>query len=273
MWGKMMKPKIMFSSRVFGNDVQVVLDYALAKGYDGVEWYLNSFRLRTNSKHRQQFFAKLDQHPSLYYTFHLPTVDVEVAHKDPVIAMGSLGYLQMYIEYLAPWFLRQENSQVLTLHVGSNSISVDELDWEVGLAHLVQLEKFAAERNGRVLLENLKVGWTTDPKTHLEMVAHAGLGITLDTGHAASNPKISSGELNLVDYAEILSEKIQHVHFYAYESLDKGRHIPPKSWEEIEGIWCKAVSLPKLASIVLELATESELAQTFDLLMENREKW
>ncbi len=268
-----MKPKIMFSSRVFGNDVQVILDYALAQGYDGVEWYLNSFRLRTNSKHRQQFFDKLDEYPELYYTFHLPTVDVEIAHREPFIARGSLGYLQMYIEYLAPWFLRQKNPQVLTLHVGSNSISVDELDWEVALAHLKQLGEFAGERNGKVLLENLKVGWTTDPETHLQMVDHGGLGITFDTGHAASNAMVRSEKLDLVDYADALSERIQHVHFYAYESLDQGRHIPPQGWADIERIWRKVVSLPKLVSIVLELATEQELAQTFNLLNANREKW
>ena len=263
----------MFSSRVFGNDVQVILDYALAQGYDGVEWYFNSFRLRTNSKHRQQFFEKLDQYPELHYTFHLPTVDVEVGHREPVISRASLGYLQMYIEYMAPWFRKQENAQVLTLHVGSNSISVDELDWEVALPHLKQLGQFAAERNGNVLLENLKVGWTTNPQTHLEMVEYAGLGITFDTGHAASNPKVSSGELDLVAYADALSDKIQHVHFYAYESLDKGRHIPPQRWADIERIWRKVVSLPNVVSIVLELATEEELAQTFNLLMENKKEW
>ncbi|HBN97157.1 MAG TPA: hypothetical protein DDZ66_12735 [Firmicutes bacterium] len=268
-----MKPKIMFSSRVFGNDVQVILDYAVTEGYDGVEWYLNSFRLRTSKKHREQFFEKLDQYPGLYYTFHLPTVDVELAHREPIISGASLGYLQLYIEYLAPWFLKQDVPPVLTLHVGSNSISVEELDWEVALTNLKQLGDFAAQRNGVVLLENLKVGWTTDPKTHLQMADHAGLGITFDTGHAASNPLVRSGELHLVDYADALSQKIRHVHFYAYESLDQGRHMPPETWMDVAEIWSKVVALPDAQSVVLELSTEEELAKTFDLLMDNKDKW
>lgn len=268
-----MKPTIMFSSRVFGNDVQKILDYAVAKGFGGVEWYLNSFRLRTTKQKREEFFEKLDEYPGLFYTFHLPTADVELAHREPLVARASLGYLQMYIEYLAPWFAKQKEPQVLTLHVGSNSIPVEELDWETGLAHLKELGEFGAQRNGTVLLENLKVGWTTDPQKHLDMINHGNLGITFDTGHAASNPRVRSGELALLDYVDTLSDRIQHVHFYAYESLDKGQHIPPERWIEVEQIWRKVVSLPKARSIVLELSTKEELEKTFSLLMENREKW
>ena len=266
-------PKILFSSRVFGNDVQKILDYAVAQGFDGVEWYLNSFRLRTARPKREEFFQKLDAYPDLYYTFHLPTVDVELAHGEPLIAKASLAYLQMYIEYLAPWFTKQKEPQTLTLHVGSNSIAVEELDWETALRHLKELGDFGAERNGKVLLENLKVGWTTDPKTHQTMIEHAGLGITFDTGHAASSPLVRSGELPLLDYLDLLRDEIRHAHFYAYESLDKGQHIPPQAWSDVADVWRKLVRLPNLRSIVLELSTQVELEETFALLRENREYW
>jgi sugar phosphate isomerase/epimerase len=174
---------------------------------------------------------------------------------------------------LAPWFQKQNVPQVLTLHIGSNSIPVEELDWEVGLTNLKHLGEFAAQRNGSVLLENLKVGWTTDPKTHLQMVDHAGLDITFDTGHAASNPRVRSGELNLLEYADTLGPKIRHVHFYAYESLDQGRHMPPETWQDIAATWSKVVKLPVVESVVLELATRDELVRTFGLLMENSHKW
>ncbi|MDI9422491.1 MAG: sugar phosphate isomerase/epimerase [Bacillota bacterium] len=268
-----MRPKIMFSSRVFGNNTQAILDYAVAKGFDGVEWYHNSFRLRTNKKMRNAFFNTLDQYPKLHYTFHLPTVDVELAHAEPLIAQASLGYLKMYIEYLAPWLQSQDEPPVLTLHVGSNSIPVDELNWETALAHLRELGELARQRNANLLLENLKVGWTTDPKTHLAMANHAGLGITFDTGHAASNPLVRSGELDVVEYMDRLKDRIQHVHFYAYESIEKGGHIPPETWDEVAQTWRKVLSLPQVRSVVLELSTQRELEQTFHLLMENRDEW
>jgi len=86
------------------------------------EWYLNSFRLRTPQTRRDAFFRSLDQYPDLHYTFHLPTVDVELAHGNLLIAEASLRYMQLYIEYLAPWLQQQSEPQIITLHVGSNSI-------------------------------------------------------------------------------------------------------------------------------------------------------
>lgn len=269
----MNKPKLMFSSRIFGNDVDRILGYAKKKGFHGIEWYLNLFRLRTNSQMRKAFFAKLDENSDLYYTFHLPTTDVEIAHKEHQIARGSLEYLKMNIEYLAPWLKGQQVSPSLVLHIGSNSIATAELDWERGLENLKELVDYAKERNGEVSLENLKVGWTTDPKTHLAMCEYAGTSITFDTGHAASNPKVLSGELNLVDYAGQLAERIHHVHFYSYEDLDQGKHIPPQGWDEIGAIWKKVVNLPSLKSIVLELSNQAELEQTFTILMANKGQW
>ena len=171
--------------------------------------------------------------------------------------------MQLYIEYLAPGCAQSE-PQIITLHVGSNSIPVEELDWDTALRHLEELGRFAAERNGMVLLENLKVGWTTDPNTHLEMIQRAGLqGLTFDTGHAASNPKVRGGELRLVEYVDLLQGHIRHVHFYFYESLDKGSHVPPQRWDEVAEVWRKVVNLPHVQSVVLELSSQEELEQTF----------
>jgi len=70
------------------------------------------------------------------------------------------------------------------------------------------------------------------------MIQRAGLkGLTFDTGHAASNPKVRGGELKLVEYVDLLRDHIRHVHFYFYESLDKGSHIPPQEWDEVAEVW------------------------------------
>ncbi len=268
-----MTQKIMFSSRVFGNDVDKTLEYAGTKGFGGVEWYLNSFRLRTNRGMREEFFAKLDEHPGLYYTFHLPTTDVELAHKESLIATSSLYYLKMNLEYLASWLIKQDHESVITLHVGSNSIPTKDLDWDTALANLNKLDRFAKARNAQVLLENLKVGWTTDPEKHLALINGTDLGITFDTGHAASNPSVLSGQLDLVEYLARLQEKVLHVHFYAYEDLKTGGHVPPKRWEDIDAVWSKVITLPRKPAIVLELSTRHELEQTYNILLENKANW
>src|SRR5690606_41473021 len=51
--------------RSFGTDTEKILSYAQAQGYGGVEWYLNSFRLRTPQTRRDAFFRSLDRYPDL----------------------------------------------------------------------------------------------------------------------------------------------------------------------------------------------------------------
>ena len=60
----MIRPKLVFSSRVFGTDTEKILSYAKAQGYGGVEWYLNTFRLRTPQTRRDAFFRSLTSIPT-----------------------------------------------------------------------------------------------------------------------------------------------------------------------------------------------------------------
>jgi len=70
----------MLTSCVF-NNTKEVLDYARENNYYGVEWYLNKFRLMINTKKAKEFFNDLDQYPELFFTFHLPTNDIDTVLK------------------------------------------------------------------------------------------------------------------------------------------------------------------------------------------------
>ena len=189
----MIRPKLMFSSRVFGTDTEKIHVTPKPRATAEVEWYLNTFRLRTPQARRDAF---PQPGPVSRPALHLPSAhgrNVELlmatplSRKHPCATCSSTS---------STWLLgcAQSEPQIITLHVGSNSIPVEELDWDTAPAPFGGAGRFAAERNGMVLLENLKVGWTTDPNTHLEMIQRAGLqGLTFDTGHAASNPKVRRG--------------------------------------------------------------------------------
>lgn len=253
---------IMLSSRIFGNDYKKTLKYAKENDFQGVEWYLNSSRVSTNPERNKKFFSALEQHPELTFTFHLPTTDVEIGHIDPKIAQGSRDYLISLITLIKPWLIKQEQPTVLTIHIGSNSLAEEYLDWENAKQNLKLLNEHATNANALLCLENLKSGWTTNPDLLLELAEHAGTQLTFDTGHARSNPLIINGDFSIEDYFAKLAPMVRHIHFYYYESLDKGEHLPPKSYADIADVLALIKQHPHIQSLVLELSTIEFLEQT-----------
>ena len=227
-----MKMELMFSSRIFRSSYREAIAYALENGYGGIEWYLNDFRLPLNPGKLEAFFTALDE-AGLYASFHLPTTDVELGHRKPRIARASLEYLKMYVELLSPWLSSRRYRPPLTLHVGANSIPMEELHWERTVANLAELADTAGAAGGVLCLENLKWGWASDPERFSELVDRSGVMVTFDAGHARSSPPVREGRVSLREWVETLAPRIVHVHLYAYEDWDTGVHVPPRSWDEV----------------------------------------
>jgi sugar phosphate isomerase/epimerase len=257
--------EIFLTSRVFSS-IEDTLIYAKDNGYQGIEFYLNQMRLNINHHKIENFFNQLEQYPELRFSFHLPTTEIEIGHKNKFYAKTSLNYLMMYIDFLRPWLLKQDYSPIFTMHIGANSIPMDLLDWETCKNNLKELGQYIAQANGCLCLENLKMGWTAEPKRLIDLVEFAGINITFDSGHAASSPLILSKNMSIVEYLNQLRRYIKYVHFYAYETLDEGRHMPPKKWIEVKDIWNAIVSLEEIKGITIELTTIDELEYTFNLL-------
>lgn len=263
---KFLEHKIMFSSRIMGSKVTEPLQYAVENGYFGVEWYLNNKRLFVNAKRNEEFFHQLDQHPNLQFSFHLPTTDVEIGHARPQFAQASLDYLKMYIDFLEPWYQKQAKPVPTTMHLASSSIPISELDWDTTVRNLADLSAHIKAANGLPCMENLKSGWTIDPKVAKELAESTKSVMTLDTGHARSSPMVRSGEYSLLEYINVFVEHIRFAHFYHYESLDKGAHIPPDNWNQVADVWQLLKEVPGLRGIVFELSSVEELEKTVALI-------
>lgn len=255
----------MLASRIF-NSVEGTLDYAKRNCYYGVEWHLNKLRLMINSAKAEEFFNDLDKYPELYFAFHLPTDDIEIGFNKQFYAETSLNYLMMYIDFLRPWLVKKQYRPIFTIHIGANSMSMEQLNWEISKKNLKKLGQYIFEANGCLCLENLKMGWTAEPKKLLDLVKYAGVNITFDSGHAISSPLILEGKSTIREYINQLKPFIRYVHLYAYETLNEGRHMPPKTWDEIEAIWSAIKSIKDIKGITLELTTLPELEYTYDLL-------
>lgn len=260
--------KLMFSSRIFKDDLDAALDYAQREKYLGIEWYLNYIRLPINRKSMKNIFKKLNKYPNLYYTFHLPTKDIEIGHLDPVLASASLEYLKMYINLLSPWFKEQDYRSILTMHIGANGISMDSLDWERTKENIKKLAEHAYNSNAVLNIENLKSGWTSEPELHLKLIKDTKAQITFDFGHASSSALIRENKLTISEYLKKL-EGVSHMHFYDFETLDTGEHIPPKDWLQIEKDWYLIDKYRNITGIVLELTSIEDLSSTRDLILKN----
>lgn len=266
LWNTM--DQFMLSSRIFGRDFKRALNYAIEHGYSGVEWYLNTFKLSTNPAAITQFLDTLSEHENLQFTFHLPTTEIEIGHADSRVAQTSTDFVKLLIDRIQPWCERQQRPIPFTAHLGSNSLPVELMDWDTAVANLTTLAAYSSSAGGVLCLENLKSGWTTNPNHMLDLVTASGCKITLDTGHARSNPLIRGNEISLVDYVLKLSPHIVHMHVYHYESLDKGEHIPPEGRNDIADVLDLMPSLPHVSSVVLELSSEEALAKTLKVVRE-----
>ncbi len=255
----------MLTSRIFDTRREA-LDYAQKNNYYGVEWYLNKFRLKINLEKQKEFFIEMNKCPDLHFAFHLPTADIEIGHANLFYSETSLKYLIMYIDFLKPWLIKQQYRPIFIMHIGANSIPMEKLNWEITKENLKKLGKYIFEANGCLCLENLKMGWTAEPKKLLDLVKYAGINITFDSGHAASSPLILERKLTIREYINQLKTFIRYIHLYSYETLDTGRHMPPKTWKEIKNVWEIIKSLSEVQGVTIELTTLPELEDTYNLL-------
>jgi len=88
----------------------------------------------------------------------------------------------MYIDFLQPWLIKQQYRPIFTMHIGANSISMKELNWSTTQLNLKRLGKYILEANGCLCLENLKIGWTAEPKKLIDLAKYAKINITFDSG-------------------------------------------------------------------------------------------
>ncbi len=247
------RPELFLSSSAFRDPPDAVVAYARRHAYAGVEWYLDQRRLPVAPEARKKMFSAM-RRGDLGIRFHAPAADVEIGHRDPAIAETSLRYLLMHVE-----FLGEVTPTTLTMHVGSRSIPMDMLSWDVTLEHLRRIAAAGRERGVTVCLENLRRGWTSDPHRLLAMAEAANSAITLDLGHAHAGAFVQDGG-TLEAFHSVIKGRVANVHVYGIETPE-GRHIP------LEELTRHRSALDALVAHgprtwVLELSNPEDLART-----------
>jgi sugar phosphate isomerase/epimerase len=250
----MKRPLLILSSRASFNRYRESIRYAKGNDYQGIEWYLDYFRLPVWRGLRDKFFNTLRK-SGLQYSFHAPTADVELALKDRIHSTVALDYLKMYIDFLA------ELAPVkFTIHLGARRIPVEDLSWEHALDHLKRLTNYGYSKKVTVCLENLVGGWTGHPETLMELVASSGAGITFDIGHVRGGKWVRESHGTPLDFLNIIAPKVLNVHVYEYEN-ERGEHLAPGQDTRIFPLLEKLVAMG-CPWWVLELNTSQEAEET-----------
>ncbi len=250
----MNRPRIILSSRASFNRYRESIRYAGERGYEGIEWYLDYYRLPAWKGARDTFFSALRK-SGLRYSFHAPTSDVELALKDKTYATLAFHYLKMYVD-----FLSDLAPLTLTIHIGARRIPVEELSWERAIDHLKRLTEHADSKRITICLENLVAGWTGDPERLMEMVQASGARITYDVGHARGGEWARQGRGTAVEFLNIVAPRVMNAHIYAYEN-EKGEHEVPDRKTPLSPI-LKRLSEAGCRWWVLELNTYEETKET-----------
>lgn len=218
--------RIICSSRPSGGNFQEAIEFALTHGFNGIEYYLDYARLPIASGAASKLKTLINS-ANLPFKFHAPCTDVELGHIDEEVRRVSLLYLQQYINAIASL-----GGTEITIHLGSKSIDPREMDLEGGIDAVSSLVRYGEANGVTVCLENLKVGWTADPRTYNLILTESGASATFDIGHANASELVRNGTLNAVELVNMIKAPIRTVHAYEIET-PSGVHVHPENLDNI----------------------------------------
>ena len=141
----------------------------------------------------------------------------EMGHEDPDLAERGTR-----VHMAALDAMHGRGEQVITFHVGLSSKT--PIDPYRAVENLTRVVEYGRDLGITVCLENLRRGPTSDPRRVIEWAEASGAMTTFDVGHAVSSEIVKSGEMTVLEFLDIMSERLHEVHMYEHET---DRHHPP----------------------------------------------
>ena len=248
-----MPPTLAFCHTPFRKEVGEIKAYRTARGYAGIEWSLDGWRLMLARERRRQALDRL-RSASPVCSIHAPYTDLELGHRNPEHAAAALRILKDYVDAAA-----ELGAHHVNVHVGTFAPDPAELSHETIVWNLSTLLEHGALRGVPVTVENLRGGPTSDPDSFAAILRATGAPVTFDLGHAAGCPWVQDGRGTVLDFLQSMPTPILASHIYLVEKDDT--HFAPQSVTEMA---------PALAALtdagcdfwVLELHSMVALEQT-----------
>ncbi|MEJ2559476.1 MAG: TIM barrel protein [Anaerolineae bacterium] len=235
------------------------------------KWHAGSDRFRWIVKHgfaldyspNPEALSTLSEHVDPFLKAGIPVryhgffPGYEFGHQDPALAEAGM---RIHVSALEAICGRGE--QVITFHVGLTQ--QDQIDPARVVENLSRLVEYARGLGIVVCLENLRTGPSSTPQNVVDWAQEAGAMITFDVGHAVSCRSVQSGELALLDFLEMVADRLWQVHIYERE-MD--RHYPPRDMTLLGPI-VQRLLITHCTWWTIELDVETEALATRTLLLD-----
>jgi sugar phosphate isomerase/epimerase len=181
----------------------------------------------------------------------------EIGHQDPEIAERSVRVHMAVLDSI-----HGRGEQVITFHVGLGP--GDPINPDRAVENLTRLVGYGRRLGITVCLENLRRGPTSDPKNVAEWAQASGAMVTFDIGHAVSCQLVESGEIGILDFLDILADRVHEVHMYERET---DRHYPPQDMTILGPIVDRLLEM-ECSWWTIELGDYAEALATRKLLLD-----
>jgi len=222
-----MRPRLLFCHAPFAKDLPRLREYRVGRGYAGVEWNLDGWRLMRTAAPRAALLAELSSAAPLC-SLHAPYTDLEIGHPDPAQARAAVELLKPYLDAAAELPAHHVN-----LHTGSYAPAPHEWSRDSSLRSLEALMEYAARRGVALTLENLRDGPSADPGILAELLRASGIPLNFDLGHAQGSRWVRAGRGSVADVLRSLPAPVRAAHVYWRE--DRGAHHPPRQVADLAG--------------------------------------
>lgn len=248
-----MPPTLAFCHSPFRKELSEIQAYREARGYAGVEWSLDGWRLMRARARRRQMLDRL-RAASPLCSLHAPYTDLELGHRDAEHAAAALRILQDYLDAAA-----ELGAHHMNVHVGTFAPEPGELSHETILRSVTALLEHGARCGVPITIENLRGGPTSDPDSFAAILRATGAPVTFDLGHAAGCSWVQSGTGTVADFLRSVPTPILASHIYLVERDDT--HFAPKSAADMAPA-LNALTAAGCDFWVLELHSQRALEET-----------
>lgn len=256
-------PAIALNSRIFGSTDKLI-QYARENGYAAID-YSFPYGLRSFSElPEQRANVEKIRGSDIETRFHAPLRVAEIASADKRKAADSLKLLKHCLDVCADF-----DGKTMTIHIGMNIESDDELDFDTAVAGLSELGAHGNRCGAVVCLENLTKGLTNHPESLLELVEKSGVSATFDLGHANASPRVLDGQITSLEFLETVAPHVMNAHVYEIEKISERSgmpyHVAPKDLNGIGPLLSKLLETDCDFWLV-ELANQKEAERVRRLL-------
>lgn len=140
-------------------------------------------------------------------------------------------------------------SDYLTIHLHNGrvkNINIDNL-----IENLQIINEYAKKNNIKLCIENLRVGFSSNPNNLIEIADIVDCYITYDVGHIPYKDRL--------EFLEICSDRVYNTHIYEIEK--DGKHLPPKNLNNLKKILDALLDI-KCNIFLIELMNIDEILNT-----------